>query len=334
MFKIANNANGVRDHFYDYADKVKSAVSDYLDGKSAFFVAGYTGRFLTDISMSSTTIIGTGSTLEILLIGNFSQQKVLIQKIDSGLAKEETTKPGSIKEFYDVMKELFVTKFYENRFFFLKDTHIERIGIEVCPYCGRNYVYSVDHPTKSNPNTKVKTELDHFLPKSEYPYLAINYYNLVPSCKTCNDSPCKWNNDPIDNDRGHEYLMQPYEFRESDIQFSYIPTTRFYNDFSVCVDMVCSNRDLDKGYKDWLAMDKFYAKHNKVVTRMYVQLESIVADKYNGYLKNKFKVPASFLNEVPFMIFGYNLDDADAPFIPLHKFRKDIFKQIRKELEC
>lgn len=332
MFKIANNANGVRDHFYDYADKVKSAVSDYLNGKSAFFVAGYTGRFLTDISMSSTTIIGTGSTLEILLIGNFSQQKTLIQRIDSDLAKEEKKTPGSSTEFYDVMKELFVTKFYGNRFFFLKDKHIERIGVEVCPYCGRSYVYSVNHPTKSNPNTKVKTELDHFLPKSEYPYLAINYYNLVPSCKTCNDSPCKWNNDPIGKDRGHEYLMHPYEFRESDIQFSYIPTTRFYNDFSVCVDMVCSNRDLDKGYKDWLALDKFYAKHNNVVTRMYVQLEGIVADKYNAYLKNKSKVPKSFLDTVPDKMFGYNLDDAEAPYITLHKFRKDIVKQIRSEI--
>lgn len=267
-----------------------------------------------------------------MLIGNFAQQKELIARIDSDLVKEETKTPGSIKEFYDVMKGLFVTKFYGNRFFFLKDKHIERVGIDVCPYCGRNYVYSVIHPTKSNPNTKVKSELDHFLPKSEYPYLAINYYNLVPSCKTCNDSPCKWNNDPIGKDRGHEYLMHPYGFRESDIKFSYIPTTCFYKDFSVNIVMACSTKDLDTGYKDWLSLDKFYAKHNKVVSRMYVQLECIVADKYKGCLKNNFKVPDSFFDEVPNMIFGYELDDADAPCIPLHKFRKDIFKQIRKEL--
>lgn len=333
MFKIKINSDGVNGHFTDYADKVRTAVSNYLDGGSVLFVADYTKRFLTDLSISDTSHIGTGSTLEILLIGDFSQQKALIQKIDSELAKEETNKVGSINEFKDVMKELFVEKFYGDRFFFQKDKHIERVGIDVCPYCGRNYVYSVDHPTKSNPNTKVKVELDHFLPKSEYPYLAINYYNLVPSCKTCNASPCKWNNDPIGKDRGHEYLMQPYEFRESDIQFSYIPTTRFYNDFSVCVDMICSNRDLDKGYKGWLALDKFYAKHNKVVTRMYVQLESIVANEYHCYLKDKFKVPVSFLDKVPNMMFGYNLEDADAPFISLHKFKKDIFKQMRQDIK-
>ena len=66
---------------------------------------------------------------------------------------------------------------------------------------------------------------------------------------------------------------------------------------------------------------------------MYVQLESIVANEYHCYLKDKFKVPVSFLDKVPNMMFGYNLEDADAPFISLHKFKKDIFKQMRQDIK-
>ena len=186
--------------------------------------------------------------------------------------------------------------------------------------------------SKTNPNTRVKPQIDHFLPKSDYPYLALNYYNLIPSCIPCNMSPCKWTNDPIGIDHSHEYLMQPYEFRKEDVVFRYVPTTSIYKDFSVSVFMDCKKPELEVGYKGWLVLDKLYGKHNGVVTRMFVQLNSIVAREYNKYLKEKFKVPLSFLEKIPTMMFGYDLDDSQAPFIALHKFKKDIFNQIKKDV--
>ena len=44
-------------------------------------------------------------------------------------------------------------------------------GIAYCPYCG------ISEPA----------QLDHFLPESEYPVLAINRQNLVPLCSHCNN---------------------------------------------------------------------------------------------------------------------------------------------------
>ena len=44
-------------------------------------------------------------------------------------------------------------------------------GIAYCPYCG------ISEPA----------QLDHFLPESEYPVLAINRQNLVPLCPHCNN---------------------------------------------------------------------------------------------------------------------------------------------------
>ena len=125
--------------------------------------------------------------------------------------------------------------------------------------------------------------------------------------------------------------MQPHEFRPEDIEFSYIPNTSFYRDFSVKVDMKCLKTELDTGYKKWLGLDKLYEKHNGEVSRMFVQLEAVIADKYKEYLKNKFKVPSDYLKSVPFILFGYGLTDDQAPFIQLHKFKKDIFKQIKRD---
>lgn len=332
MYRIEDNKNGASDHYNDYAEKVRKAVETYLAKPSLFLGSAYAKVFLYDIVATDTSKTNTGSILEKLLIGDFQQQKALIRDIDRELAKEDRRNPGSTKKFLEIMMSLFVDGFYGNRFFFDKGKHIDRVGIDVCPYCGRNYVFSVNKRTMTNPNTRVKPQIDHFLPKKQYPYLALNYYNLIPSCTTCNEAPCKWTNDPIDSDRAHEYLMQPYEFRPEDIVFGYIPTTKFYVDFSVYVSMTCDNTDLDEGYKGWLVLDKLYGRHNGEVTRVYVQLESIVADKYKKYLKQKFKVPEPFLKQVPQMLFGYGLEDKLACQIPLHKFKKDIFRQVVKDV--
>lgn len=60
---------------------------------------------------------------------------------------------------------------------------------ERCPLCGRG----------------IATTLDHQLPKSEYPILAITPANLVPACNTCNQK--KSSKDPMDSS---EMLLHPY----------------------------------------------------------------------------------------------------------------------------
>jgi hypothetical protein len=73
---------------------------------------------------------------------------------------------------------------------FLKD-----LNISCCPYCNRNYIMKADinvtrkAPEDAETTTKeitVKPALDHYWSKSDYPYLAISLYNLIPSCNLCN----------------------------------------------------------------------------------------------------------------------------------------------------
>lgn len=64
---------------------------------------------------------------------------------------------------------------------------VQMMGIEVCPYCNRNFIenYVV---RKENGQRKVyfKGDLDHHYSKEEIPALALSFFNLVPSCKVCN----------------------------------------------------------------------------------------------------------------------------------------------------
>ena len=43
---------------------------------------------------------------------------------------------------------------------------------DICPFCGQ----------------RVVSQLDHYLPKANFPVLSVVPYNLVPSCSDCNKS--------------------------------------------------------------------------------------------------------------------------------------------------
>ncbi|MBK0403056.1 hypothetical protein I5M27_08660 [Adhaeribacter sp. BT258] len=58
----------------------------------------------------------------------------------------------------------------------------EAVNVNVCPYCNRGFTFTL---TKGEERL-VRPEFDHFFDKATYPYLALSFYNLIPSCHICN----------------------------------------------------------------------------------------------------------------------------------------------------
>lgn len=67
----------------------------------------------------------------------------------------------------------------------IKHELMEKMRVNVCPYCNQQYVYIV-YFSKSK---KVYLgDIDHILPKSIYSLFALSLWNLVPACKSCNQT--------------------------------------------------------------------------------------------------------------------------------------------------
>ncbi|MFR3766221.1 MAG: hypothetical protein ACLTWG_00295 [Blautia sp.] len=64
---------------------------------------------------------------------------------------------------------------------------IDEIGIQVCPYCNRNFIdrYALSD-WQGNKKFYYKGDLDHYYSKNEIPALILSFYNLIPCCKVCN----------------------------------------------------------------------------------------------------------------------------------------------------
>lgn len=67
--------------------------------------------------------------------------------------------------------------------------YIYKLGIRSCVYCNAQYAvsYKKGKTDRSTPYRTTYT-LDHWKPKSKYPYLAVAFYNLYPCCAPCNQA--------------------------------------------------------------------------------------------------------------------------------------------------
>lgn len=73
---------------------------------------------------------------------------------------------------------------------------IKALKIDVCPYCGQQYFATIQ-----NDFGKIIAEatFDHYYNKSENKFLALNLYNLIPVCRSCNSTYKLDDNTPVVN---------------------------------------------------------------------------------------------------------------------------------------
>jgi len=125
--------------------------------------------------------------------------------------------------FIDDLKNLFIS-FFENiiGLSVVKSSlgtlvnhynHFHRHNAEhgVCPYCALIEIQD-DHDD-------TREAYDHYLPKSKYPFNAINFHNLSPMCHRCN-STCKSNKDPLHKNGVRRKAFYPYAGIDTDISVS------------------------------------------------------------------------------------------------------------------
>lgn len=189
------------------------------------------------------------------------------------------------------------------------------IGIEICLYCQRNYISSYEE----NNSKKTTADLDHFYPKSLYPFLALSLYNFIPSCQICN-SRFKGNKDVWSS-------VYPYEegfdelgvkFRTSKEVISEILGER-YSDFYVKIDYENLKNKEDgekvKNSIENLGLDRVYKKsHNQYIQNLLYNIE---------------KYPENYLENCVEM-FESNVDKKKQ----LEEYFKDIVKEpYRKRIE-
>lgn len=97
------------------------------------------------------------------------------------------------KKFYQLVVDALCYNDVQEKIF---PKYIKKMGIKSCVYCNAQYAVSAKRgKTDSGTSYRSTFTIDHYWPKSNYPYLATSFFNLYPACATCNQT--KSYRDPI-----------------------------------------------------------------------------------------------------------------------------------------
>lgn len=217
-----------------------------------------------------------------------------------------------MEELYGVLRDL------------KQDDVFEKLNIRTCPYCNRQYTFTLRHTKKGDPNTS--PEFDHFYPKSEYPTLAICFYNLVPSCHCCNHGKRtnQLNINPyFDEFKGAFYLCKSAN-DHTPLNMKEAKDIKDEQDVHIAYD---GSRE-EKWDVGKLGLDKLYGMHQDYVME--------IVDKVNAYnsavnqgLVDSFQGVYHNQGEVFDFVWGKHLELSEQEKRPLSKFTRDLLVQMK-----
>ncbi len=142
---------------------------------------------------------------------------------------------------------------------------IKSLHIKACPYCNLEYAQTTTVNLDNGKDKFLRPALDHFYPKSKYPFFALSLNNLVPTCTTCNSS-IKGDDDSIKSYKG---IIHPYD--EKGINYSDCVKYRFT-------------------YIPFSALVKFFDEYDENLTKLENELKKSpekLTEKYHGLFVDK-----------------------------------------------
>lgn len=207
-------------------------------------------------------------------------------------------------------------------------SYFDDLKINACVYCNASYIVNTNVrslPPKGKISLEVmgRYELDHYLPKSQFPFLCVSFYNLQPSCPFCN----RWK-----SVKDSDFNLYTDDLNDLD-PFEFIFSQKVMKNLSI--DKRKKARNILLSCKD----RKLKANHNNVfhIKDLYKAFDDeaeellwLMNAQTHGYLANiKAILKKMLLPEQIVRLLYRFYADKDIHKRPLSKMRLDLAKQLK-----
>ncbi|BCS86442.1 hypothetical protein prwr041_23350 [Prevotella herbatica] len=226
--------------------------------------------------------------------------------------------------------------------------YIKEMGIKTCVYCNAQFATTVTlqeiKPTKKG-MVRIKYheapcyELDHNKAKSKYPYLCTNFYNLQPSCSSCNRRK-------NDRELGFSLYYEPGETDISPLHFRLDPKDiirfRMTNDGQKVLPHLCNagsdvppmnpedNSDAGR-FNKMLGVQGIYDEHADIVEEILWK-HKIYSSGFMTATINQIKSLGIVNFDMKrFILGGYYDSDDDFLKRPLSILKNDLWDQLNRK---
>jgi hypothetical protein len=190
---------------------------------------------------------------------------------------------------------------------------------DTCTYCNRAYTNTIIRQIDAKPI--IRPTLDHWFPKYNHPLLAVSFYNLVPSCPTCNSYIKGTNLESLDK------VIHPYvdPLQTSDFEFAYFFENSL-SQYQIFIRNLSSLNNKAVYTLNQMYMGTIYQAHEGDLNDLLT-----IQKNYSGsYIDSIKKLLGGKLttSEIYKIAFGTEHKEKDFYKRPLSKFKHDILRQM------
>lgn len=220
--------------------------------------------------------------------------------------KSKFRKDKNIRKIFDYENWLNYDKY--NAYDFAK-----KLDIPTCPYCNRTYTKTVIIQKKEK---IIRPEFDHWFPKSEYPLLALSFYNLIPSCHICNSNVKGKTEFKLDTH------FHPYN-SASNVKATFSYNYKSCDGYRIKIN---TKDDFSRDSVEAFQLENIYQAHEDEVKDL-IKIRQAYSDKYIEILNKSLKINLS-KEEVYRLAFGVHYEEDKFDRRPLSKLKKDILTEL------
>lgn len=309
MLKL-NYSNYLRDKDFDlenkYSNLFESKDFDNLKNEYPFNTIFFDINFEDIIFSKAENLVYLINKIELRII----EQSILIKKIKNPKAKIK--KEILIYEAKDRIKEIFK---YEGNNQSKKITPFftENFNFRTCFYCNKDFITNFDT------DKKVSTfQLDHFYDKATYPYLALSFYNLIPSCYVCN-AKVKGSKNTFENNCIAPN-SQNFDFHQK-VKFKLLlddscKNLHIKSKDDIDINLKKNYSDMYDKYIEIFKLNERYKAHKNIVFEM-IQKAELYPESRLKELENLTGIPFQQIKKDIFNLIDENEDLSKQPFSKL-----------------
>ncbi|SMD44174.1 HNH endonuclease [Aquiflexum balticum DSM 16537] len=199
--------------------------------------------------------------------------------------------------------------------------YINKIGIKSCIYCNAQFSITTE---AINGNLSGKYELDHYFPKSKYPFLSTSFFNLILCCSHCNKS--KLNRTALFNLYVDDFnLVEPFSF-SLDIR-SMLRYLLTQNETELVIIFNSEDLNLKENHEKLFHITELYSQHKDIVEEI-IWKSRIYNKSYKDSLSDSFaKLFPNTSNFNRFILGNYD-NPKEIHKRPMAKLAQDIGRQL------
>lgn len=261
------------------------------------------------IKLLVTTYLGVEIEFQdfLLLSAEMHEKFVTAVENDSELFKRQNEKFKKQYQCYHDAYSLLISYHMPNDIKPFNYLLVESLGVNVCPYCNRNYING-----RGDMNSKrAGAQLDHFISRSKYKIFSLSINNFVPSCPQCNHIKSK-----------EDFYYSPY-----------LKSNQHLPSFEISAGkkgFIIKSQDIKySNQKDILKLDELYAIHH--IEFQELELRSrIYNDDKIAEIEKVLGVTLPELTVRDFIFGTIHQSEQDKKY-SLSKFRREIVEELLED---